>query len=146
MKNKDKLFINIVNEMATQSTCLRRKVGAVIVKDNMILSTGYNGAPSGLRHCSEVGCLRQQQNIKSGTQSELCRGSHAEMNALIQCALKHTNPEGATVYCSAHPCCWCTKMLINAKIKEIVYIEYYNDELARDLLKETEIIVRKYEK
>jgi len=145
MCNKDKLFMNIAKEMATQSTCLRRRVGAVLVRDNILLSTGYNGAPNGLKHCDIRGCIRQNKNITSGQMSELCVGVHAELNALIQCALKNTNPEGATLYCTTFPCCYCAKALINGKIKKIIYLDDYDDELSKELLKEAKVEMVKYE-
>jgi len=144
MRNKDRLFMNIAKEMQTQSTCLRRWVGAVLVRDNIILSTGYNGTPSKLNHCKDHGCLRQKLKIPSGSKSELCRGVHAEINAIIQCAIKHTNPQNSVLYCTTHPCIWCVKTLINAGVKEVVYLEEYDDDLAKEMLKEAGIKVRKY--
>lgn len=124
---------------AERSSCLRRKVGAVLVKENHILSTGYNGAPSGIAHCFEVGCLREQLNVPSGEKHELCRGLHAEQNAIIQAAKHGVSISGATLYCTTHPCIICTKMLINAGIKRIYYSEGYSDALSAKMLEEAQI-------
>lgn len=111
----------IASEVAKRSTCLRRQIGAVIVKDKRILATGYNGAPSGLRHCMEVGCLREELHIPSGQQQELCRATHAEQNAVAQAARYGTSIEGATIYSTCQPCVMCAKILLNSGIVEIVY-------------------------
>jgi len=139
----DDYFKKISEEVKTRSTCLRRHVGAVIVKDKRILSTGYNGAPSGLAHCIETGCLRDKLKIPSGERQELCRGLHAEQNAIIQAAQHGVSIAGATIYSTNKPCVSCTKMIINAGITEIVYIEDYKDDLADELLYEAGIIVRR---
>ena len=131
---------------ATRSSCLRRHVGAVLVKDTRVIATGYNGAPAGVTHCEVTGCLRQKLNVPSGERHELCRGLHAEQNAIIQAALYGISTEGATIYCTTKPCSICTKMIINAKISKIVYEEYYNDSLADELLKDTDIRVLQYQK
>ena len=125
----------------TRTTCLRRGVGAVIVKDNRVLATGYNGTPKGIAHCEEVGCLRQQMNVPSGKMHELCRGLHAEQNAIIQAACMGVPIEGATLYCTTQPCVICSKMIINAGIKRIVIKESYPDELAQQMIKEAGIQV-----
>ncbi len=130
--------MDITMRVATRSTCLRRSVGAVIVRDKRILSTGYNGAPRGLAHCEEVGCLRVKLGIPSGQRPELCRGLHAEQNAIIQAALYGTPIEGSTLYCTTQPCVICAKMLINAGIVRIVYANPYPDEFALSLLSEAE--------
>lgn len=127
---------------ATRSTCLRRKVGAVIVKDSHVLSTGYNGAPRGVSHCEDKGCLRIMMNVPSGTRHELCRGVHAEQNAVTQAAYFGTSVNGATIYTTTFPCSLCAKILINSGIKEIVYDEGYMDELSKELLEETDITIR----
>jgi len=127
--------------VAQRSTCLRRKVGAVIVKDKRILSTGYNGAPAGLAHCLDIGCLREKIGIPSGEKHELCRGLHAEQNAIIQAAYHGVSIKGATIYCTHHPCVICTKMLINAGIKKIYYAKGYPDELSQTMLKEAKMEV-----
>ena len=112
----DSYFMNITNLVAQRSTCLRRAVGAVLVKDKRILSTGYNGAPANLKHCLEVGCLREQMGIESGKMHELCRGIHAEQNAIIQAAYHGVSVKGAVVYCTNQPCSICARMIINAGI------------------------------
>lgn len=119
-----------------RSTCLRRSVGAVIVKDKRILATGYNGTPKGMAHCEVVGCLRTKLNVPSGKMHELCRGIHAEQNAVIQAAVHGVSVDGATLYCTHQPCVVCTKILINAGIKRIVYANPYPDELAENMMKE----------
>jgi dCMP deaminase len=138
-------FMDIANLVARRSTCLRRAVGAVIVKDHRILTTGYNGAPAGIRHCAEAGCLREAMNIKSGQRHELCRGIHAEQNAIIQAAYHGIPICGASLYCTNLPCAICTKMLINAGIAEIFYQEGYADQLSESLLGEAGISLRQIE-
>ena len=130
----DDYFMDITLFVATRSTCLRRHVGAVLVKDKRILATGYNGAPSGIEHCLEAGCLREQLGIPSGERHELCRALHAEQNAMIQAALHGVSTKGATLYCTNLPCVICSKMLINAGIVKVVYQEDYPDELADEML------------
>lgn len=138
----DDYFMEIAHMVATRSTCLRRAVGAVIIKDKRILTTGYNGAPSGLAHCAEVGCLRDQQQVPSGQRHELCRGLHAEQNALLQAALYGVPIGGATIYCTTHPCVVCAKMIINASIKEVVITDSYPDKMSAEILAEAGITVR----
>jgi len=130
--------------VAKRSTCLRRQVGALIVKDKRILATGYNGAPSGLKHCEEVGCIRDKIKVPSGQRHELCRGLHAEQNAIIQAAYHGISIKGATMYCTTSPCVICAKMIINAGIKEVIYEEGYDDPLAMELLKEAGVKVERY--
>lgn len=137
----DKYFIDITCLVATRSTCLRRGVGALLVKERNILATGYNGAPSGISHCSETGCLRERLNVPSGERHELCRGLHAEQNAIIQAARHGVNIDGATLYCTTMPCVICTKMLINAGIRRLVFYEGYADDLAREMIAESGIEV-----
>lgn len=139
----DTYFMEIAKIVAQRSTCLRRKVGAVIVKDRRILTTGYNGAPSGITHCEITGCLRKKLNVPSGQRHELCRGLHAEQNALLQAALHGISLKGATLYCTNQPCIICAKMLINAGIKEIVIHEGYPDKLSIEMLEEARIKLRK---
>ncbi len=141
----DDYFMSIAEQVATRSTCLRRQIGAVLVKDRRILSTGYNGVPSGLSHCEEVGCIREQHNIPSGTRHEFCRGLHAEQNTVIQAARHGISIDGATIYSTTHPCVQCTKILLNAGVKEIIYRNDYPDELSDLLLGEAEIVVRRFE-
>lgn len=140
----DQYFIEITHLVATRSSCLRRQVGAVLVKQNNILATGYNGVPTGITHCGETGCLREQLNVPSGERHELCRGLHAEQNAIIQAARHGVNIDGATLYCTTMPCIICTKMIINAGIVKIIYEEGYADELARVMIAEAEIEVVRY--
>ena len=132
----DEYFILIVAQVATRSTCLRRQVGAVIVKDKRILATGYNGAPSGIRHCAEVGCLREASGIASGERHELCRGLHAEQNSIIQAALHGVSIQGATIYSTHQPCVLCAKMIVNSGIVRVCFLTPYPDELARSILTE----------
>ncbi|MGB9668199.1 MAG: deoxycytidylate deaminase [Thermosulfidibacteraceae bacterium] len=141
----ERYFIEIAKLVATRSTCTRRKVGAVIVKDKRILSTGYNGPPSGLKHCIEVGCVREKLNIPSGERHELCRGLHAEQNAIIQAAIHGVSVRDADLYCTTFPCVICTKMLINAGIRRIFYTEGYPDNLSLEMLKEAGIELIKVE-
>lgn len=141
----DEYFMDITRRVATRSTCLRRAVGAILVHDKRIIASGYNGGPSGLAHCLDIGCLREKLGIPSGQQHELCRGIHAEQNAIIQAARYGASIEGSVLYCTTQPCTQCTKMLINAGITEIVYAEGYPDDLARELLEESGIIVRRFE-
>lgn len=134
-------FMDIAVLVSRRSTCLRRAVGALIVKDKRILSTGYNGAPSGIRHCGEIGCLRETMNIASGQRHELCRGIHAEQNAIIQAAYHGVRIQNSTLFCTNLPCSICTKMLINAGIRKIYYQSGYADELSAGLLAESGIEV-----
>ncbi|NLN59150.1 MAG: cytidine deaminase [Deltaproteobacteria bacterium] len=137
----DEYFMDIVGLVAKRSTCLRRTVGAVLVRDKRILATGYNGAPSGLRHCLEMGCLRDKLQIPSGERHELCRGLHAEQNAIIQAALHGVSVKGATLYCTNQPCIICAKMAINAGIAMIVVKDGYADKMAEEMLAEARIKV-----
>jgi dCMP deaminase len=134
-------FMDIAHLVSERSTCMRRKVGAVVVKNRAILATGYNGAPTGIPHCSETGCLRQQRNVPSGEKHELCRGLHAEQNAIIQAAVHGISISGATLYCTNHPCSICAKMLINAGIQKIYYQDGYQDNLSRSLFHSTDILI-----
>lgn len=131
--------MDIARLVARRSTCLRRQVGAVLVKEKNILATGYNGTPSGITHCAEVGCLRQKLGVPSGERHELCRGLHAEQNAIIQAAKHGVNIAGSTLYCTNSPCSICSKMLINAGIARIVYLEGYPDSLSQEMLQEAGI-------
>ncbi len=139
----DEYFLEMAQLVAKRSTCLRRSVGAVLVRDKRILATGYNGAPSGLEHCFEVGCLRLKLKVPSGERHELCRALHAEQNALIQASLHGISVKGATLYATTQPCVICAKMLINAGIKEIVITEGYPHKMAMDFLRQAKIKVRK---
>lgn len=135
----DTYFLEITDVVKKRSTCTRRQVGAVIVKDNNLLASGYNGVPTKVTHCSEVGCLRDKLKVPSGERHELCRGLHAEQNAIIQAAKHGVSIDGSTIYTNTKPCSICTKMIINAGIRKIVYREDYNDPLADEILKETKI-------
>ncbi len=137
----DAYFMDIAVLVAKRSTCLRRMVGALIIKDKRILTTGYNGAPSGIRHCIEIGCLRETLNVASGQRHELCRGIHAEQNAIIQAAYHGVSIRNASLYCTNLPCSICTKMIINAGIERIYYLEGYADELSEAMLAEAKIEV-----
>ncbi|MFH2034247.1 MAG: cytidine/deoxycytidylate deaminase family protein [Candidatus Margulisiibacteriota bacterium] len=142
----DEYFIEITRLVSNRATCIKRRVGAVIVKDNRILATGYNGAPRGLDHCDAAGCLRQQMKVPSGERHELCRGLHAEQNAIIQAAVHGVNINGATMYCTHHPCAICVKMIINAGIRRLVYTGKYPDELASELIASSDLeLVQKEE-
>lgn len=155
MKNKakifkrptwDQYFLELADLVSKRSTCLRRKVGSVLVKDKRILATGYNGAPSGLKHCIDAECLRDKLNIPSGQRHELCRGLHAEQNVLLQAALHGIITKDSILYITNQPCIICTKMLINAGIKEIVIGGDYPDKMAMEFLKEAGIKIRKITK
>lgn len=133
--------MEIAELVKTRSTCMRRKVGAVIVKDNRILTTGYNGAPPGAKHCEEIGCLREIMNIPSGERHELCRALHAEQNAVIQAAKNGIPIDGSTVYTTTYPCVICAKILIASGIKRIVYRGGYPDELSKKFLSQSSIVI-----
>ncbi len=141
----DTYFMNITTLVAQRSTCTRRAVGAIIVKDKRILSTGYNGAPTGIRHCLEVGCLRESLQVPSGERHELCRGIHAEQNAIIQAAYHGVSVKDALLYCTNQPCAICAKMIINAGIKKIYYQSGYTDALAQEMLTEAGIDLIKHD-
>ncbi len=142
----DSYFLRIAELVASRSTCRRRKVGAVLVRDRRILTTGYNGAPANLKHCLEIGCLREEMKIPSGERQELCRGIHAEQNAIIQAALYGISIKGATLYATCQPCITCAKMLVNCRIKRIVITGDYPDEFARKILAEGKVKVVRKEK
>ena len=144
-KSWDEYFMEIAEIVKTRSTCLRRQVGAVIVKDNRIITTGYNGAPSGLRHCTDIGgCERERLHIPSGQRHELCRALHAEQNAIIQAAKLGVNIDGSTLYCTHQPCILCAKMIVNAGIVRVVYHSGYPDDFALDIFKEARVLVERY--
>lgn len=141
----DEYFMEITHLVARRSTCLRRQVGAVLVKDKNILATGYNGAPSGVAHCLDVGCLREKLGVPSGERHELCRGLHAEQNAIIQAAKHGTNIDNSTLYCTTMPCIICSKMIINAGIRRIIFEEGYSDTLAAEMIEESGVLVEKFQ-
>ena len=138
----DEYFMTLANQVSTRTTCTRRAVGAVIVKDNRILTTGYNGVPSGMEHCGIVGCLREKLGVPSGQRQEICRGLHAEQNAIIQAARSGIDISGAKIYINTQPCVTCAKMLINAGITEIIYENPYPDELSLGMLDEAGVPYR----
>jgi len=141
--DNDTYFMRMAELVATRSTCLRRKVGAVVVKEKRVLTTGYNGAPTGLPHCDEVGCRREQLGVPSGERYELCRALHAEQNVLIQAVIHGVNLKDSVIYVTNQPCVTCSKMLIGVGVKEIVICEGYPDELAVQMLEEAKIKVRR---
>ena len=141
----DTYFMDITCLVAKRATCLRRKVGAIVVKDRRILASGYNGAPSHIRHCDEVGCLRERMSVPSGERHELCRGIHAEQNAIIQAAYHGVSIKNATLFCTNLPCSICAKMIINAGIVRIVYDSGYADDLSREMLGEADIELIKFD-
>lgn len=140
----DKYFMDITDLVSTRSTCIRRRVGAVVVKDKQILATGYNGAPSNVPHCLDIGCLRDKMNIASGERQELCRGIHAEQNCIVQAAKNGISLKGGVIYITNQPCITCSKLLINVGIEKIIYRNPYPDELALQILKEAGIEVEVY--
>ncbi len=139
----DEYFLSIADLVSKRSTCLRRSVGAVLVKDKRILATGYNGAPSGIVHCSVTGCIREKLKIPSGERHELCRGLHAEQNAFLQAALHGTSLKESALYSTTQPCIICAKMIINAGIREIIIKGDYPDKMSKDLLREAKITIRR---
>ena len=141
----DEYFMSIVDLVKTRSTCLRRQVGALIVKDKRILASGYNGAPVGCKHCAEVGCIRNELNIPSGQRHEICRATHAEQNAIAQAAYSGTSIKNATMYVTTQPCVLCAKLCINAGISKIIFKGDYPDELSMELLQDAGVRVLKYE-
>lgn len=132
-------FMKMAHLVAERSTCLRRQVGAVLVKDKRVLATGYNGAPSGAPHCDKTGCLRQQMNIPSGERHEICRALHAEQNCILQCATYGISTQGAIMYCTTFPCAICAKMIAGCGIRSIIAYEGYPDELSKTILQESKI-------
>lgn len=135
--------MRIAHLVAERSTCTRRRVGALAVRDKRILATGYNGAPSGISHCLDVGCLREQMNVPSGQRHEICRGLHAEQNVIIQAAVHGVSMTGAEIYCTTQPCLICTKMLINCKVCAIYFAQGYPDDLSMDMIQEAGIPIER---
>jgi dCMP deaminase len=142
----DEYFLKIASVVAERSTCLRHHMGAVAVKDKHILTTGFNGAAAGLKDCMELGCLRNENNIPSGTRTEICRAIHAEQNVIIQAALHGISLEGCTIYCTHTPCVLCAKMMINARVKRVVIFTKYADDAFKELFREAGIPVDVLEK
>lgn len=141
----DEYFMDIVELVKKRSTCLRRQVGALIVKDKRILATGYNGAPAGCKHCTEIGCLRDELKVPSGQRHEICRAAHAEQNAIVQAAYSGTSVKNSVMYVTTQPCVLCAKLIINAGITKIMFKGDYPDTLAMELLQEAGVRVVKYE-
>ena len=139
----DTYFMEIATTVTKRSTCLRRQVGAVLVRDRRILATGYNGAPQNLQHCSETGCLREKLSVPSGERHEICRGLHAEQNAIIQAALHGISTKDSVLYTTDHPCSLCAKMVINAGVVELVTQKNYPDDLSKEILADAQIKVRR---
>lgn len=140
----DEYFLQLADLVATRSTCLRRQVGAVLVRDKRIIATGYNGAARGLSHCLDIGCLREEMDIPSGHRYELCRGVHAEQNAIINAAYYGTSTRDAVLYCSDQPCLMCARMIINAGIVRVVHRGDFEDQLALDFMREAGITVQEF--
>lgn len=139
----DEYFIQLTRITATRSSCKRRHIGSVIVKDHRIISTGYNGSPSGMKHCLDLGCLRDERKIESGTRAEICRGLHAEQNALL--FARGADLSDATLYCTNHPCVVCAKMIIQSGIRSVVYENEYPDDLAKQFFKQSGVKIYKFE-
>jgi len=139
-------FMEMAELAAKRATCLRRKVGAVLVKNKKVLATGYNGAPMDIEHCETTGCLREEMKVPSGERHEICRGVHAEQNLVAQAAIHGVKTEDSTVYCTHQPCIICTKILINAGVKKIYFKNSYSDEFAENLLEQSNVEFIKYEK
>jgi dCMP deaminase len=137
----DQYFLSIASKVRERSTCLRRQVGAIVVKDKRILTTGYNGAPRAMKHCSETGCLREREEVPAGERHELCRGIHAEQNAIVQAAAFGVSIKDSTLYCTHFPCVLCTKMIINAGVGRLVVREQYPDDLSAAMLREAGVDV-----
>lgn len=142
----DEYFMEMAELAARRATCLRRKVGAVLVKNKKVLATGYNGAPMDIEHCETTGCLREEMQVPSGERHEICRGVHAEQNLVAQAAIHGVKTEDSIVYCTHQPCIICTKILINAGVKKIYFKNSYSDEFAENLLKQSNVEFIKYEK
>ncbi|WP_350343536.1 cytidine/deoxycytidylate deaminase family protein [Proteinivorax tanatarense] len=142
----DQYFLEITKVVAQRSTCLRRQVGCTLVKDKRILTSGYNGAPTGMDHCAKAGCIREKLNVPSGERHELCRGVHAEQNAIVQGALHGITVKGSTLYVTTQPCVQCAKIIANAGIKRVVFIGDYPDELSINILTEAKIELEQYKK
>ena len=140
----DTYIMDITCLVAKRSTCTRRGVGAILVKNKQILASGYNGAPTRVAHCSETGCLREQLKVPSGERHELCRGIHAEQNAIIQAASHGVSIKGAILYCTNLPCFICAKMIINAGITQIIYLSGYADTMSEEMLAEAGVDVIKF--
>ncbi len=137
-------YMDIAEKMKERSTCLSRQTGAILVKDDQIIATGYNGCPKGLPHCDEVGCIRVEEDVDSGKRHELCRGVHAEQNTIIQSAIHGTSTKNATLYSTDYPCTMCAKIIINAGISKVIYKDGYPDDLAKKIFEQSDVEVEKY--
>ncbi|MDO4540620.1 MAG: cytidine/deoxycytidylate deaminase family protein [Syntrophomonadaceae bacterium] len=137
----DEYFLRLAVLVADRSTCLRRQVGAVLVKDERIIATGYNGAARGMGHCSELGCLRENMSIPSGQRYELCRGVHAEQNAIINAAYYGVSTQGGVMYCTNQPCLICARMIINAGVVRVVHSGNFDDEIALQFMQEAGVVL-----
>ncbi len=140
----DQYFMRMAYLAASRSNCTRRKVGAVIVRDNNVLATGYNGPPAHTVNCNVIGCIRDEMHVMSGERQELCRGLHAEQNAIIQAAVNGSGIKGSKIYVTTHPCSACSKMIMNAQVTEIIFAEGYPDDLAKLMLLESSIEIRRF--
>lgn len=138
---KDEYFMGIAEAVSKRATCVRHNFGAVIVQNDWVVGTGYNGAPKGMQHCLDIGCLRDRLNIPSGTQQQKCRGVHAEQNALLQASSHGANMNGATIHVNGRPCVICSKMIINAGITRVVYSGTYPDPLGEEMLREAGVML-----
>jgi dCMP deaminase len=141
-----KYFMEMAYLASQRSTCLRRHVGAVLVRDNQILSTGYNGSPKNISHCGTSGCLREKLNVPAGEKHELCRGVHAEQNAIIQCSINGASTRNGVLYCTNQPCSICAKLIINAEIKTVYIADTYPDKLAEDMFREAGIEMIRFDR
>jgi dCMP deaminase len=142
----DSYFMEMAKLASRRSSCLRRAVGAVLVRDKRLLATGYNGVPSGVTHCEVNGCLREKLQVPSGERHELCRGLHAEQNAIIQAALHGVSTKDAVLYCTTLPCIICAKMLINSGVRKVVYLDGYGDTLTEEMLAEVGLQIVRLER
>jgi dCMP deaminase len=142
----DVFYMKMAFLVSERAICLRRKVGSIIVKDKMVISTGYNGSPKGIPHCTHETCIREKNHIPSGQNQELCRGSHSEMNAIAQAAYQGISTKGATIYCTTKPCVYCAKAIINAGITRLVYSQDYGtneNELTDEVLQNIDVEIIK---
>ena len=137
--SKHLYFMEIAKIAATRSTCIRRRVGAIAVLNDRILATGYNGAPSGIEHCNERGCIREQLGVKSGERHELCIAVHAEQNVIVSAAKHGVSIFGSTIYSTTFPCSICAKMLINCGVSRIIFDDGYPDEMSEKMLRESRV-------
>jgi len=138
-------FMNIAQLVSRRSTCLRRSYGAVIVKDRQILATGYNGAPKGVKHCDETGCIRKEKNVPHGQRYELCRSTHAEQNAIAQAAYSGVSIKNSTLYVTGTPCMMCCKIIINAGITKVVYIDDAGFKMTKDMFGQADVEMIKFD-